>query len=164
MLQLPENIVVPATVYICGPMRGIKNLNFPAFNKAQRTLVKAGFNVISPAENDRLARVPWTKFDEPDFADENWPISKQDLREMLRRDSEWILSLRVEQGDMLVMLPGWRASTGGFSEGAMGRWLHLPLMEIIWDAQDKAHMSRVEESDWGAKASMVADPYFPGRN
>jgi hypothetical protein len=42
----------PARVYIAGPMRGIPEFNFPAFDAAARGRAM-GLEIISPAELDR---------------------------------------------------------------------------------------------------------------
>jgi hypothetical protein len=41
------------TVYICGPMRSMPQLNHPAFFEAEDTLKKRGHNVINPARMDQ---------------------------------------------------------------------------------------------------------------
>ncbi|MHB1850453.1 MAG: DUF4406 domain-containing protein, partial [Acidimicrobiales bacterium] len=40
-------------IYIAGPMRGVKDWNFPAFDAARDLLVAAGWEVVSPADLDR---------------------------------------------------------------------------------------------------------------
>ena len=40
------------TIYIAGPMSGIKDWNFPAFFKAEAELEALGYKVINPAHND----------------------------------------------------------------------------------------------------------------
>ena len=40
-------------LYVCGPMRGIENYNFPAFDAATLQLRVAGYIVASPADMDR---------------------------------------------------------------------------------------------------------------
>lgn len=37
------------TLYIAGPMTGVPDWNYPAFNKAQAELEAAGFRVLNPA-------------------------------------------------------------------------------------------------------------------
>jgi hypothetical protein len=39
-------------VYVAGPMRGIPEFNFPAFNAAAAKLRAAGHHVFNPAERD----------------------------------------------------------------------------------------------------------------
>lgn len=163
---LTRNPALKPTTYVCGPMRNIKCLNFPMFNKVTAILRQAGFNVISPAESDRIAKVPWTSPTDPDWADENFPFStsKQELRDTLRRDVESLLSLRVENGDFISLLPGWRQSTGAFMEMGNSRFLTLPTFEITFTHKGEIVITEITDQDWGAKAYMVADPYFPGRN
>jgi len=44
---------MPKRLYVCGPMRGIEDYNFPAFDKATIQLRKAGYIVANPAEMDK---------------------------------------------------------------------------------------------------------------
>ena len=46
-------MISPIKVYLAGPMRGIANFNFPAFDFAAHKLRNQGFYVFSPAERDR---------------------------------------------------------------------------------------------------------------
>ena len=39
-------------LYLAGPMSGIKDFNFPAFNEAAEHLRKLGYEVFNPAEDD----------------------------------------------------------------------------------------------------------------
>jgi len=41
-------------VFIAGPMRGYKDYNFPAFDRAERILRNMGYHPVSPAVMDRL--------------------------------------------------------------------------------------------------------------
>ena len=41
------------TIYIAGPMRGVEEYNYPAFDRQAAALEKQGWQVINPAEMDR---------------------------------------------------------------------------------------------------------------
>lgn len=43
----------PSTIYLAGPMRGIRAYNFPSFDAARERLREAGWTVVCPAERDR---------------------------------------------------------------------------------------------------------------
>jgi len=73
--------------YISGPMTGIKNFNFPAFNKAERFLRKRGDKVFNPACHS----IEWG-FDRADF---------------LRFDIQALLLC-----DKIHLLKGWEKSEG----------------------------------------------------
>lgn len=38
-------------VYLCGPMSGIPDYNYPAFHKAEAELVAMGYEVLNPTRN-----------------------------------------------------------------------------------------------------------------
>jgi hypothetical protein len=156
--------------YITGKMRCVKALNFPLFNTAAGILRADDWNVISPAEMDREANEPWTSETDPDFADENFVIEAQDCRRLIRRDVEAILTLRPENGDVVILLPGWDDdSTGAFGESGVARWAQVPLQEFQFvqipriycrmpgDAPLKPYsLTTLTEDEWGAKANMRA--------
>lgn len=101
-------------VYICGPMRGYKDFNFPAFDTARDKFLGAGFDVVSPADMDR--------------ANEGAGI-EQATHVYAKRDLAEILGL-VADHDGLVLLPDWHRSTGAKAEVAVALWLKLKF----WDA------------------------------
>lgn len=45
------------TIYIAGPMAGLPELNYPAFYKAEKELMKAGWRVVNPARFDAVFNV-----------------------------------------------------------------------------------------------------------
>ena len=75
------------TVYISGPMSGLPDFNYPAFDAKEHQLVRAGYGVRNPA--NIAGEHSWT-----------W--------------QQWMkaaLKLQLE-ADVVHMLPGWRKSRG----------------------------------------------------
>lgn len=110
------------TIYIAGPMRGIKHFNFPAFDQARDELLCSGWKVISPADLDRAAgfdswKLPegydWLNLEKIDFV----------LRDAIVRDVGAILEC-----DAIFMLRGWRKSRGATAEKAIAEWLGISVL------------------------------------
>ena len=101
-------------VYLAGPMRGYPEYNFPAFDAYQRGLEAKGYVVISPANLDR----------ENGF-EPGHPLTPELVRAMIMRDCEAICGV-----DMVVLMPGWEASTGVAVESALAKFLKLPVVEL----------------------------------
>ena len=117
-------------IYLFGPMRGIKNFNFPAFWSAAYHLRKQGYLVVSPAEidivegkvrvtysNDRSCII--TNPLEFGYSERSLRYFKVewdgDVRDLLRRDL-----IDVCEADGLVGLPGWIKSWGSNVEVLTG--------------------------------------------
>ena len=113
-------------VYLAGPMRGIKGYNQQAFIVATACLRDAGFNVFSPAEEDRR------KFPDRDWDNMTGDIAADgltfdDMRVLIRADLNWI----CDNANMLVLLPGWDRSKGAKLEKALAEFLGLEIR--FWD-------------------------------
>lgn len=109
------------TVYIAGPMQGVPQFNFPAFDRIRDFLTDMGFRVISPADLDREVGLDPTQPDfDPSVVDEEF------LRDAQRRDCSAI----IDEADFLLMLPGWTYSTGAKAEYALARWKNIPIYAI----------------------------------
>lgn len=97
------------TLYIAGPMTGLPEHNFPAFNGAERQLVAAGYPVLNPAtlgagEEGRA----WAWY------------AKRALRMALRSDA-------------LAVLDGWEASLGAVLEVHVAETLGMPVRPVaVW--------------------------------
>lgn len=97
------------TVYIAGPMTGIEDFNYPAFNIATEILRARGLEVLNPADteqyNDTGKPQEWTWY----------------IRHAIRL---------VSHADGIALLPGWEASKGATLEHQIGTALGLDIRPI----------------------------------
>jgi len=98
-------------VYIAGPMRGIVECNFPAFDYAARRLRMAGHEAINPAELDRVVHI------------HEWTVPPPDMRQAMRRD----LIAICDEAEGMLLLPGWERSDGVRVEHELADCLGLPV-------------------------------------
>lgn len=101
-------------IYLAGPMTGLPNFNFPAFDAAAAALERHGHTVFNPAQMDR----------DVGFDPSSTKVSKEFLRDALRRDLSAICD-----ADAIAMLPGWENSGGAKIEWSLA--CHLGL-EVIY--------------------------------
>jgi hypothetical protein len=90
-------------LYVSGPMRGLPQYNFPAFDEAEQRLAMEGHTVVSPAALDR----------EVGF-DPDTTFTVEDFYAAMRRDIGVLLG-HAEQAPGqfgIVLLPGWQGSEG----------------------------------------------------
>lgn len=100
-------------LYLSGPMTGIKDKNFPAFNKASKALRKKGYQVINPAELDmQHPRQTWA--------------------ECLRRDI--VAEMRCNG---VATLPGWKRSRGAQLEVYIAEALNWPVHSVNYYLRGK---------------------------
>lgn len=111
------------TIYIAGPMSGIKDWNFPAFFKAEAELEALGYKVINPAHNDGATV--------QDALESAGPVDRPNnlWSYYMRRDLPHVM-----EADMLCLLPGWQNSKGASLEVHVAKALGLPLM-VLRDGQ-----------------------------
>lgn len=110
-----------AIVYIAGPMRGIEDYNFPAFDRAAKYLADLGHTVLNPADIDRE-----TGFDPQTLpTDFDWTqIPKTlSLKEIVRRDLN-----AIQKCAAIYLLTGWQNSKGATAEHAVAVWLGLQVL------------------------------------
>jgi hypothetical protein len=110
-------------VYIAGPMRGIPYFNFPAFDDARDSLARDGFEVVSPADLDRVAGFDETKLP----LDRDWSnvsdIPGFSFFEAIDRDVKALMKSHT-----IYMLSGWERSKGAKAEKALAEWIGLEVM------------------------------------
>lgn len=110
-------------VYIGGPMRGIPEFNFPAFDEARDRGKELGWEVTSPADMDRDVSGDKALISELP----NWDGSK-DTRPYVERDIDVLLSFTPHL-DAIALLPGWENSTGARAEAAVAQWIGLRVLD-----------------------------------
>lgn len=112
-------------VYLAGPMRGIKDFNFPAFHAAAVELRAKGYEVFNPAEHDEENHGKGFNLsatgDLKDIA--HTPF---DLRETLEKDLSWI----AQNATAIALLPGWEKSKGARAESALAYALGLETILV----------------------------------
>ena len=91
-------------IFLSGPMTGIEEYNYPAFNEAARDLRGKGFLVLNPAEHVSDPDAPWN--------------------ELIRRSLDILL-----QTNKMAVLPGWENSRGAVTEVTMANILGIPIYE-----------------------------------
>lgn len=111
-------------VYTAGPMTGLPQFNFPAFDAMAARLRALGFEVVSPAEldneDDRAAALA-----SPDGSMLTYGQgTKKTWGQFLARDV-LLIADGDERGiiDAIVVLPGWAKSRGARLETFVGRML-----------------------------------------
>jgi hypothetical protein len=91
-------------LYVSGPMTGIPEWNFPAFQAASDTLRAAGYEVIDPSRHGAGAGT-WESY------------LRRDLVEMLDCDG-------------VALLPGWQGSKGANLEVFVAEALSMPIRNL----------------------------------
>lgn len=102
------------TIYLAGPMRGLENDNFPAFDAAADHLRSYGFHVLSPSEHDRELGFDGTDATRGSF----------DIHAAFRWDVNAVLG-----ADALVLLSGWEKSTGVGIEKSIADAIGTPVFQ-----------------------------------
>jgi hypothetical protein len=102
-------------------MRGIPQLNYPAFHAAERLLTPR-YVVFSPARADMDRGFDASMFP---TGTEALPV---DVRELLELDTRWV----CRHADGVALLDGWAASKGAQAEYALARALDIPAHPVTW--------------------------------
>lgn len=142
-------------VYVAGPMRGLPEFNFPAFDWAATILRSHGHDVVNPAEHDR----------ENGFNPAGM-TGNEDLTEHgfdLRAALAWDLD-QITRCDAVFFLDGWQQSSGARAEYALAQALGLQIAsDEYWDEHDSdtwVPAATFEDDGWGLHrhAKTVTDP------
>ena len=90
-------------VYIAGPMTGLPDLNYPAFNAAEEALTAAGHAVLNPARNGTI-------------------VGSNAWQQYMRLSIAQVL-----QAEAVALLPGWVNSRGATLERGIATALDLQI-------------------------------------
>lgn len=94
-----------SAIYISGPMTGLPELNFPAFNQAASTLRNLGHHVVNPAEINPDVTMSW--------------------EQCMRADIKALCDC-----DVIALLPGWENSKGAHLEVHVAHRLGLTIANV----------------------------------
>lgn len=117
-------------VYLAGPMSGLPDHNYPAFNEGAKKLRDAGCFVLNPAE-----------LNPPDVT----------YRQALAVDLAWIIA----HAEMIVLLPGFEKSKGCRIEVDLALTLDIPIM-LFNDALQLAQIALAANAEQAANANQPA--------
>lgn len=106
----------PIRIYIAGPMTGLPEYNYPAFNAEARVWRCRGFEVENPAEGPDLPS--WAAY------------MRRALRQLLTCDA-------------ICLLPGWTTSKGATVEWLVASVLGLQLVYHTPPARTQVRMLRL---------------------
>lgn len=112
-------------IYVAGPMTGLPEFNFPAFNSAADKLRSEGWHVENPAEHGHIDGADWADY-------LRWDIS------------------RIATCGAIYLLPGWEGSKGATLEVSIGKALGMEFIlapgaapEAQADARDAVERGEV---------------------
>ena len=127
--------VEPPTFYVCGPMTGMKDFNFPLFDQVAALAREQGLSIINPAELDREHGIDPVA--NPGSVERAHTADPNLLQTIVQRDTEVINRLERDKGDGLILLPGWQKSTGARAEIAVAIWMELAFKRVVrtWHGQ-----------------------------
>lgn len=123
-------------LYLAGPMRGIVDHNFPAFDAAAEHLRSLGFEVVNPADLSRDSGVEYN----PDGT-----CTTEQLRELLTVDLAWLVDC-----DGIALMPGWQKSQGA-------------KFELLFVTMAGMRIFSSTGEEYVAKPSLVVNVIFDGR-
>ncbi|MET0887683.1 MAG: DUF4406 domain-containing protein [Mycetocola sp.] len=96
-------------VYVAGPMTGLPDYNYPAFNEAAAQLTAAGYSTLNPVDSEKH---------NPSGVKQTWDWY---MRHALRM---------VTNADGIALLPGWAQSEGASLEVQVARRLGLDVRPL----------------------------------
>lgn len=124
-------------VYLAGPMRGLPDWNYLAFDKAEIAWRDAGHHVFNPA---RLARALGY-----DFSSCGGMADRPHLQHVMISDVACLYA-----AEAIALLPGWELSEGATVELALAQFLNL----LVYDAVTLVQI-HPPKCPWGVTSAKV---------
>lgn len=119
-------------IYLAGPMTGLPDFNYPAFNAAAEKLRAQGHEVLNPADNPVPPCGTWQGY----------------MRMALTQ---------LVQCECIVLLPGWAESKGALIERKLAQVLFMEVVHFLDDPVLERAPKAVQvpgtndlAADWGA--------------
>lgn len=137
--------------YVAGPMRGLPQFNFPAFDSLTRWLRDLGHTVSNPAEHDREVLGVDVLEGAPGFETGDLAEWTNATGFSFHAAMQWDLQ-QVLDGDAIVLLPGWENSKGARYE----RTVAEAAGKRIW----LAHSYTTMNDFMGDKVERTAGPWY----
>lgn len=114
-------------LFLCGPMTGLPEFNYPAFFSAAATLRRAGFEVLNPAENELEGEPRWVDY------------MRASIGQLVRADA-------------VALLPGADKSDGAGVETRLAIRLGMEVRAVrywLTKQEQDAYMARLQETKVG---------------
>ncbi len=113
-------------IYLAGPMTGIPQFNFPAFDEVARQLRSLGHEVVSPSELDTSDTRAWALASKNGVPPGGVTPEGETWGDILARDVKLVADSDI---DAVVVLKGWERSRGALLETFVaGSLLGLPVL------------------------------------
>ncbi len=115
-------------VYLIGPMRGLPNWGFDAFDEAKARWEANGYHVYSPADMCRALGLQPPEGESPltPRAQPTTYEGREHLKQVMLGDV-----VAIYHSDCIALLPGWEHSLGSTVEVALAQLLGLSLYDAI---------------------------------
>ena len=127
------------SIYLCGPMTGVPQFNFPLFERVAIALRLQNFEIISPDElDDPLTRECSLK--SPDGAPGSGSNNGQTWGDFLSRD----VKIVADSCDGVALLPGWEKSKGARLEAFVGLLCKHAFYEVDLTYEGGVRLAPVE--------------------
>jgi len=108
------------TAYISGPITGLLNGNFDAFQRAQHELEKQGYIVHNPHEISKHVYDEWSKINVDTEA-----LKRAMWRAFMRVDIRYLM-----ESDCVFLLDNWESSPGATLELTIAQKLGIPIYKM----------------------------------